>query len=74
MAGIDSLVLESDDPAAAAEFVADAGVPAEGSGSHRILIGSQAGPFADPDGFAWVRAGGEQPTASSSAQGEPRAQ
>lgn len=31
----------------------DAGVPAEGSGSHRLLIGSDAGPFADPDGFGW---------------------
>jgi hypothetical protein len=31
----------------------DAGVPAEGSGSHRIAIRAQAGPFADPDGFEW---------------------
>ncbi|WP_228002993.1 glyoxalase [Nocardia australiensis] len=31
----------------------DAGVPAEGTGSHRIVIGSDVGPFADPDGFAW---------------------
>jgi predicted lactoylglutathione lyase len=31
----------------------DAGVPAEGSGSHRIAIGSDGGSFADPDGFAW---------------------
>ncbi|GAA1372211.1 glyoxalase [Streptomyces beijiangensis] len=31
----------------------DAGVPADGTGSHRIAIGSQAGPFTDPDGFAW---------------------
>jgi catechol 2,3-dioxygenase-like lactoylglutathione lyase family enzyme len=30
-----------------------AGVPADGSGSHRILIGSDAGSFTDPDGFAW---------------------
>ncbi|MFD3930925.1 glyoxalase [Streptomyces sp. NPDC058614] len=30
-----------------------AGVPAEGTGSHRLAIGSDAGPFADPDGFAW---------------------
>jgi predicted lactoylglutathione lyase len=34
----------------------DAGVSAEGSGSHRIVIGSEAGPFADPDGFAWEAA------------------
>lgn len=30
-----------------------AGVPPEGSGSHGIAIGSDAGPFTDPDGFAW---------------------
>ena len=27
--------------------------PPEGTGSHRIIIGSHAGPFTDPDGFAW---------------------
>jgi uncharacterized glyoxalase superfamily protein PhnB len=31
----------------------DAGVSPEGSGSHRLTIGSDAGSFADPDGFAW---------------------
>ncbi|MEU4739225.1 glyoxalase [Actinosynnema sp. NPDC023658] len=31
----------------------DAGVPAEGTGSHRLLIGGDAGTFTDPDGFAW---------------------
>jgi hypothetical protein len=31
----------------------DAGVPADGTGSHRLVIGSDAGPFTDPDGFAW---------------------
>jgi uncharacterized glyoxalase superfamily protein PhnB len=31
----------------------DAGVSSEGAGSHRIAIGSDIGPFADPDGFAW---------------------
>lgn len=31
----------------------DAGVPPEGTGSHRIVIGSDAGSFIDPDGFAW---------------------
>jgi uncharacterized glyoxalase superfamily protein PhnB len=31
----------------------DAGVAPEGSGSHRIAIGTDAGPFTDPDGFAW---------------------
>ena len=29
------------------------GVPAEGSGSHRIVLSSTAGPFTDPDGFVW---------------------
>ena len=27
--------------------------PPDGTGSHRIAIGSEAGPFTDPDGFAW---------------------
>ncbi|WP_433756380.1 glyoxalase [Nocardia sp. CA-135398] len=31
----------------------DAGVSAEGSGSHRIVLGGSAGAFTDPDGFAW---------------------
>lgn len=31
----------------------DAGVPAEGDGSHRIAIGGDAGSFTDPDGFEW---------------------
>lgn len=30
-----------------------AGVPADGSGSHRIVIAGDAGPCTDPDGFAW---------------------
>ncbi|MFP3914028.1 MAG: glyoxalase [Actinomycetota bacterium] len=30
-----------------------AGVPAQGSGSHRMAVGSEAGPFTDPDGFVW---------------------
>lgn len=30
----------------------DAGVAPDGTGSHRLIIGSDAGPFADPDGFA----------------------
>jgi hypothetical protein len=34
----------------------DAGVPPEGSGSHRISIGGDAGPFIDPDGFEWEAA------------------
>lgn len=31
----------------------DAGVPAEGTGSHRLMLSSAAGPFSDPDGFVW---------------------
>jgi predicted lactoylglutathione lyase len=31
----------------------DAGVPPEGSGSHRITLVSDAGAFTDPDGFEW---------------------
>ncbi|GAB3144236.1 glyoxalase [Microbispora hainanensis] len=34
----------------------DAGVPQEGAGSHRIVIGGAAGPFTDPDGFVWEAA------------------
>ena len=34
----------------------DAGTSADGSGSHRIVIGSDAGPFTDPDGFTWEAA------------------
>ncbi|KAB2343587.1 VOC family protein [Actinomadura rudentiformis] len=31
-----------------------AGVDPGGTGSHRLLIGSDAGPFTDPDGYQWV--------------------
>ncbi|WP_430332602.1 glyoxalase [Rhodococcus sp. ACT016] len=34
----------------------DAGVTEDGTGSHRIVIGSDAGAFTDPDGFAWESA------------------
>jgi uncharacterized glyoxalase superfamily protein PhnB len=34
----------------------DAGVAPEGSGSHRIVVGSADGPFTDPDGFVWESA------------------
>ncbi|WP_350347646.1 glyoxalase [Agromyces sp. G08B096] len=34
-----------------------AGVPAEGSGAHRIRLNSDGGAFTDPDGFAWGSAG-----------------
>ncbi len=30
-----------------------AGVPADGTGSHRLTVGSAAGPFTYPDGFVW---------------------
>ena len=43
----------------------DAGVSPDGTGSHRIVIGSDAGPFTDPDGFAWEAAGGVQLFASA---------
>jgi predicted lactoylglutathione lyase len=33
-----------------------AGVSADGTGSHRLMIGSDAGPFTDPDGFVWEAA------------------
>lgn len=33
-----------------------AGVSPDGTGSHRLAIGSDAGPFTDPDGFAWEAA------------------
>ncbi|MGW0290486.1 glyoxalase [Streptomyces tuirus] len=33
-----------------------AGVSPDGTGSHRLAIGSDAGPFTDPDGFAWTTA------------------
>ena len=32
----------------------DAGVPADGSGSHRLTIGGGIGPCTDPDGFVWT--------------------
>ncbi|NNH68790.1 glyoxalase [Nocardia uniformis] len=34
----------------------DAGVPPEGSGSHRLAIAGNVGAFTDPDGFAWETA------------------
>jgi catechol 2,3-dioxygenase-like lactoylglutathione lyase family enzyme len=34
----------------------DAGVAPDGTGSHRIVVGSDAGLFTDPDGFAWEAA------------------
>ncbi|MFJ4466841.1 glyoxalase [Streptomyces sp. NPDC089424] len=34
----------------------DLGVPADGTGSHRVVLGGSAGSFTDPDGFAWEAA------------------
>ena len=34
----------------------DAGVSPDGTGSHRVVVGSDAGPFTDPDGFVWEAA------------------
>jgi uncharacterized glyoxalase superfamily protein PhnB/catechol 2,3-dioxygenase-like lactoylglutathione lyase family enzyme len=53
----------------------DAGVTPEGTGSHRLVVTSDAGRFTDPDGFAWEATsagehdrseagGGATPTAS----------
>ncbi|MGX1128139.1 putative lactoylglutathione lyase [Streptomyces glaucescens] len=33
-----------------------AGVPADGTGSHRIVLSGAGGPFTDPDGFVWETA------------------
>ena len=34
----------------------DAGVSLDATGSHRLVISGDAGPFTDPDGFAWEAA------------------
>jgi catechol 2,3-dioxygenase-like lactoylglutathione lyase family enzyme len=34
----------------------DVGISPDGTGSHRLMIGSDAGPFTDPDGFGWEAA------------------
>ena len=38
----------------------DAGISPEGTGSHRIVIVGDAGPFTDPDGFVWEAATGHR--------------
>ncbi|GAA3801821.1 glyoxalase [Streptomyces chiangmaiensis] len=43
----------------------DLGVPDDGNGSHCIILGSTAGPFTDPDGFAWEAAGSLVPAPST---------
>jgi hypothetical protein len=41
----------------------DLGVADDGTGSHRVVLGSSAGSFTDPDGFAW-EAASPAPTSS----------
>ncbi|MFR9799383.1 glyoxalase [Streptomyces sp. MS06] len=51
----------------------DLGVPAEGTGSHRIVLGGTGGtggPFTDPDGFTW-EAAAPLPSAPSSNPARP---
>ncbi|MER7665924.1 MULTISPECIES: glyoxalase [unclassified Streptomyces] len=43
----------------------DLGVSADGTGSHRIVLGSTTGPFTDPDGFAWEASTSTAPAASA---------
>jgi predicted lactoylglutathione lyase len=48
----------------------DAGVPVEGSGAHRLVLGTDAGTFTDPDGFeAEAMAGAD---AAPAASADPR--
>jgi len=52
----------------------DAGASPDGTGSHRIAIGSDSGSFTDPDGFAWEPAGGvPRPAFATSASAIPHA-
>ncbi|MFC9946772.1 glyoxalase [Streptomyces pratensis] len=36
----------------------DAGVAPDGTGSHRLALDSDSGPFTDPDGFEWEKTSG----------------
>ena len=47
----------------------DAGVSPEGAGSHRIVIGGDAGAFTDPDGFTWEAASPAEGTANPTLSG-----
>ena len=49
----------------------DASVAQDGSGSHRLIIGSNAGPFTDPDGFEWETAPIASATSAPSSAGAP---
>jgi predicted lactoylglutathione lyase len=51
----------------------DAGVSPEGTGSHGIAIGGDAGSFIDPDGFAWEAASGVGRTTFATATSSPAA-
>ncbi|MFF2045573.1 glyoxalase [Kitasatospora sp. NPDC058170] len=42
----------------------DLGVPVDGTGSHRVVLGGTADAFTDPDGFAWEAAASPAPTPS----------
>jgi len=50
----------------------DAGVPPDGTGSHRIAIIADLEPFTDPDGFTWESACREDPTRREQTVQEPR--
>ncbi len=74
---ISSVTLEVADLAAARRFstalgvdtrglAKDLGVPADGTGSHRIVLGNAAEPFTDPDGFAWETTASPTPAPSPS--------
>jgi predicted lactoylglutathione lyase len=39
-----------------AALAKDLGVPAEGTGSHRVILGGTTDGFTDPDGFVWEAA------------------
>jgi hypothetical protein len=54
MTSIETVTLEVADPSAADRFYT-AAAP-DGTGSHRLTIGSDAGSFTDPDGFSWETA------------------
>ncbi|NUP18061.1 MAG: glyoxalase [Streptomyces sp.] len=45
----------------------DLGVPVEGTGSHRVVLGGTADAFTDPDGFTWEPATSRTPTPAPSA-------
>lgn len=48
----------------------DAGVPVDGTGSHRLVLSGAVGPLTDPDGFVWEAEGEAAAEAEAT---EPRA-